>query len=134
MPIIPDLKSDENNLLNVVYESELSVAMKQKYQSVESIQMAEHKKFRLCSIYIAQNMEEVSSINNDDKLILAEIYAGFKDNEKIYLYIYDYDMYDAKFVKLVYKDKEEYYEQKENLCINGEPDEGKCLYKLWGAN
>lgn len=134
MPIIPDLKSDENNLLNIVYESELSVAMKLKYQTVERIQIAELKKFRLSSIYIAQNMEEVSSINNDDKLVLTEIYVGFKDNEKIYLYIYDYDIYDAKFVKLIYKDKEKYYEQKENLCISGEPDEGKCLYKLWGAN
>ena len=134
MPIILEIKSDENNILNVLYESELSFAMKVRYQKVEGIKIAEHMKFRLCSIYIAQNMEKVSSINDDDKLLLTETYVGFKDNEKIYFYIYDYDMYDAKFVKLVYKDKEDYYEQKENLCINGEPSDGKCLYKLWGAN
>jgi hypothetical protein len=133
MPIIQDLKSNENNLLNIIYKSELSVTTKQKFQKIEDIQIVEHNKFRRCAIYIAHNMEKVSFINNDDKLLLTEIYVGYKDSEKIYLYVYDYDIYDAKFVKIVFKDKEEYYEQKENLCIDGEPNENKSLYKLWGA-
>lgn len=133
MPIIPDTKSDENNLLNIVYESELSVSMKQRFQKIEDIQIVENNKFRRCAIYIAHNMERISFINNDDKLLLTEIYVGYKDSEKIYLYIYDYDIYDAKFVKIVFKDKEEYYEQKENLCIDGEPNKNKSLYKVWSA-
>lgn len=133
MPIIPALVSNEQNLLNVMSSTEIAILKKNIYQVEEIFQVAERHKFRNSAIYIAHNMEKVSSLPKDDKLIFTELYVGYKNNEKIYLYIYDYNNYDAKFVKLVCKDKEEYYEQKENLCINGEPGENDCLYKLWGA-
>gem|GEM_PF-3019306 len=133
MSIIPALISNEQNLLNIMSSTEIAISKKKINQVEEIFQVAEIYKFRNSAIYIAHNMEKVSSLPKDDKLVFTELYVGYKNNEKIYLYIYDYNNYDAKFVKLVYKDKEEYYEQKDNLCINGEPGENDCLYKLWGA-